>query len=79
MSCSVVLPIHPLPNKTSLALRWNWSAAKLLLAQAQVVVSPGVGFGVAGEGFVRFALIENEHRIRQAVRNVRQFLAKARA
>ncbi|MEM9056743.1 MAG: aminotransferase class I/II-fold pyridoxal phosphate-dependent enzyme [Pseudomonadota bacterium] len=53
--------------------------SKLLLAEAEVAVSPGIGFGAAGEGFVRFALIENEHRIRQAVRNVRQFLGRARA
>ena len=41
--------------------------SKLLLEKAQVAVAPGVGFGPAGEGFVRFALVENRHRIRQAV------------
>jgi len=45
--------------------------AKLLLAEAKVAVSPGVGFGECGEGYVRFALVENEHRIRQAVRGIR--------
>lgn len=47
---------------------------KLLLAEAKVAVSPGIGFGPNGEGFVRFALVENEHRIRQAVRGIRTFL-----
>jgi alanine-synthesizing transaminase len=51
--------------------------AKLLLARARVGVSPGVGFGEAGDGHVRFALIENEHRIRQAARGIRQMF-KAR-
>jgi len=48
--------------------------SKLLLEQAQVAVAPGVGFGPAGEGFVRFALVENTHRIRQAVRSMRKLL-----
>ncbi len=46
--------------------------AKLLLTEAGVAVSPGIGFGTNGEGFVRFALIENEHRIRQALRGIRR-------
>jgi alanine-synthesizing transaminase len=41
-----------------------------LLEEADVVVSPGAGFGPAGEGYLRMALIENENRIRQAVRNI---------
>ena len=49
--------------------------AKLLLAEAKVAVSPGVGFGEYGEGYVRFALVENEHRIRQAVRGIRTVLS----
>jgi alanine-synthesizing transaminase len=49
--------------------------AKRLLA-AGVAVSPGVGFGEEGEGYVRIALVENEHRIRQASRGVKAFLAK---
>jgi alanine-synthesizing transaminase len=51
--------------------------SKLLLREAKVAVSPGVGFGQSGEGFVRFALVENKHRIRQAVRNIRRFLREA--
>jgi alanine-synthesizing transaminase len=41
-----------------------------------VATSPGVGFGPGGDGFVRFALIENEQRITQAVRNLRRVLTK---
>jgi alanine-synthesizing transaminase len=50
--------------------------AKLLVRDAKVAVSPGVGFGPGGEGFVRFALVENEHRIGQAVRGIRRALTK---
>ena len=50
--------------------------SKLLMEQALVAVSPGVGFGPMGEGFVRFALIENEHRTRQATRSIGQFLRR---
>jgi len=53
--------------------------AKLLLERALVAVSPGIGFGPLGEGYVRFALVENEHRIRQAVRSIRRFLAGGRS
>ncbi len=49
--------------------------SKLLLEKAGVAVSPGVGFGEYGEGYVRIALVENEQRIRQAARNIRKFLA----
>jgi alanine-synthesizing transaminase len=48
--------------------------AKKLLQDGLVVVSPGIGFGPMGEGFVRFALVENEHRIRQATRAIGHFL-----
>jgi alanine-synthesizing transaminase len=48
--------------------------AKFLTTDAQVAVSPGMGFGKGGEGYVRFALIENEQRIHQAVRNIRKAL-----
>jgi len=51
--------------------------AKLLLSEAKVAVSPGVGFGADGDGFVRFALIENEHRTRQAIRGIRRAIARA--
>ena len=48
--------------------------SKLLLADAKVAVSPGIGFGEGGDEFVRFALVENEHRTRQAVRGIRKAL-----
>jgi alanine-synthesizing transaminase len=51
--------------------------SKLLLEKAQVAVSPGVGFGEYGEGYVRLGLVENEHRTRQAIRNIKAFLKKA--
>ncbi len=51
--------------------------SKLLLERASVAVSPGVGFGPSGEGYVRFALVENTHRVRQAVRNIRRLLRSA--
>jgi len=44
---------------------------KKMLQEAKVAVSPGIGFGEYGDGFVRFGLIENEHRTRQAVRGIR--------
>jgi len=46
--------------------------AKLLIQEAGVAVSPGIGFGEYGEGFVRFALVENEQRIKQALRGLKQ-------
>jgi alanine-synthesizing transaminase len=51
--------------------------SKILLEKADVAVAPGIGFGEYGEGYVRIALVENEHRIRQAARNIRRFLAGA--
>ena len=51
--------------------------AKELLAQAKVSVSPGIGFGDHGDGYVRFALIENENRIRQAVRGIKTMFRRA--
>ncbi len=48
--------------------------AKQLLREAKVAVSPGIGFGPSGDGHVRFALVENEHRISQAVRGIRRAL-----
>jgi len=50
--------------------------AKLLVREAEVATSPGVGFGPGGDGHVRFALIENEQRTNQAVRNLRRALTK---
>jgi alanine-synthesizing transaminase len=49
---------------------------KLLLEEAQVATSPGIGFGEHGEDHVRLALVENRHRLRQAVRNIRAFLGR---
>ncbi|MGH0036874.1 MAG: aminotransferase class I/II-fold pyridoxal phosphate-dependent enzyme [Myxococcota bacterium] len=53
--------------------------SKLLLREAKVAVSAGVGFGESGEGHVRFALVENKHRIRQAVRGIRRVLRDSAA
>jgi alanine-synthesizing transaminase len=50
--------------------------SKFLLQEAKVAVSPGIGFGQYGDDHVRFALIENEHRTKQAVRNIRRALGK---
>jgi alanine-synthesizing transaminase len=52
--------------------------ASYLVSEAEVATSPGVGFGPGGDGHVRFALIENEQRIGQAVRNLRRTLTKLR-
>lgn len=49
--------------------------SKLLIEHADVAVAPGVGFGEHGDDFVRLALVENEHRIRQAARNIKRFLS----
>ncbi len=51
--------------------------AKILLREADVAISPGVGFGEYGEGYVRLGLVENEQRIRQAARNVRRLMDRA--
>jgi alanine-synthesizing transaminase len=52
--------------------------SKLLLQEAHVAVSPGLGFGEYGEGYVRIALVENRQRIQQAARNIRKFLSSVR-
>jgi alanine-synthesizing transaminase len=49
--------------------------SKLLVEQADVAVAPGIGFGEHGDDYVRIALVENEHRIRQAARNIKRFLS----
>ncbi|NOX21440.1 MAG: alanine transaminase [Nitrospirae bacterium] len=46
--------------------------AKFMLREAKVAVSPGIGFGEGGDQYVRFALVENEHRIRQAIKGIRR-------
>ncbi len=48
--------------------------SKLLLRDAKVAVSPGIGFGEYGDEHVRFALVENEHRTRQAIRSIKKTL-----
>ncbi|BAU48254.1 aspartate aminotransferase [Sulfurifustis variabilis] len=52
--------------------------SKKLLAEAKVAVSPGIGFGEYGDEYVRFSLIENEHRTRQAIRSIRDVLRRER-
>ena len=49
--------------------------SKLLIKDAKVAVSPGVGFGQYGEGYLRFALVENKHRINQAIRGIKKVLS----
>ena len=50
--------------------------AKKMIDEARVAVSPGIGFGEYGDDHVRIALIENEHRLRQALRGVREMFKK---
>jgi alanine-synthesizing transaminase len=52
--------------------------SKLLMSEALTAVSPGIGFGPGGENHVRFALIENEHRTRQAIRGIKQVLRSSK-
>ena len=49
--------------------------AKILMQEAEVAVAPGIGFGEYGEGYVRIGLVENEHRIRQAAKNVKKLIS----
>ncbi len=65
----------PLPERFKAVGSLEFS--KLLVEKAGVAVSPGIGFGEHGEGYVRIALVENEQRIRQAARCIRKFLAQA--
>jgi alanine-synthesizing transaminase len=62
----------PLPP--ALAHLGSLEFSKQLLTHANVAVAPGVGYGEEGEGYVRIAMVENEHRIRQAGRNVKKYL-----
>jgi alanine-synthesizing transaminase len=64
------------PIPPALAELGSMEFAKRLLTEAQVAVSPGIGFGEYGDGHVRIALVENAHRIRQACRNIRAFLER---
>jgi alanine-synthesizing transaminase len=50
--------------------------SKYLIKEARVAISPGIGFGEYGDGYVRFALVENEHRIRQATKGIKQAIQK---
>ncbi|MEC8288119.1 MAG: LL-diaminopimelate aminotransferase, partial [Pseudomonadota bacterium] len=67
------------PIPTQFAHLGSLRFSKLLLSEAQVAVSPGLGFGEYGDGFVRIALVENRQRIRQAARNLKQFFSNADA
>ena len=49
---------------------------KMLIREGGVAVSPGIGFGEGGDNYVRFALVENEHRIRQATKGIRKAIRK---
>jgi alanine-synthesizing transaminase len=62
----------PIPER--FAAMGSVEFSKLLLARARVAVAPGIGFGEYGDGHVRIALVENTHRLRQALRNIRSFL-----
>ena len=62
----------PLPP--ALAYLGSLEFSKQLLTEAKVAVAPGVGYGEDGEGYVRIAMVENEHRLRQAARNVKRYL-----
>jgi alanine-synthesizing transaminase len=65
----------PLPEQYKEAGSMLFS--KLLIEEAGVAVAPGIAFGEYGEGYVRIGLVENEHRIRQAARNVKKFLSQS--
>ncbi|MCD5401303.1 aminotransferase class I/II-fold pyridoxal phosphate-dependent enzyme, partial [candidate division NPL-UPA2 bacterium] len=60
----------PIPDKFKKMGSLKFSS--LLLKKSEVAVAPGIGFGRHGEGYVRFALVENEHRLRQAVRGIKK-------
>jgi alanine-synthesizing transaminase len=52
--------------------------SRFLLQEAKVASSPGIGFGEYGERYLRFALIENKHRIKQAVKGIKSLLSSAK-
>ena len=62
----------PIPEKYKEMTSLEFS--KLLLEKADIAVSPGLGFGEYGEGFVRLSMVENEQRVRQAARNLRKLM-----
>ena len=65
----------PLPEKFKKI--GSMAFSKILLQEAAVAVAPGIGFGEYGEGYVRLGLVENEHRIRQASRNLKKVILNA--
>ncbi len=77
--------VWPMPSPTASMFIWaplpdkykklgSLEFSKLLLDKADVAVAPGIGFGPGGDEYVRIALVENKHRLRQAVRNIKEFL-----
>jgi len=64
----------PIPD--AFAAMGSLEFSKMLIADCRVAVSPGIGFGEYGEGHVRFALVENEHRIRQALRGLKSLASR---
>jgi alanine-synthesizing transaminase len=62
----------PISTRTWASLEF----AKKILADAKVAVSPGIGFGEYGDSYVRFAMIENESRTRQAIRGIKEMFRK---
>jgi len=61
-----------IPEGASLSLEFS----KRLIAEARVAISPGIGFGEYGDDHVRFGLIENEHRTRQAIRGIKEMFRR---
>jgi alanine-synthesizing transaminase len=64
------------PIPPAFAALGSLAFSKMMLERANVAVAPGIGFGEYGEGYVRIALVENRQRLRQAVRNIKAFLAE---
>jgi alanine-synthesizing transaminase len=64
----------PIPD--AFAAMGSLEFSKMLIADCRVAVSPGIGFGEYGEGHVRFALVENEHRIKQALRGLKSLASR---
>ena len=62
----------PIPDKFKKLTSLEFS--KLLLEEADIAVSPGLGFGEYGEGFIRLSMVENEQRVRQAARNLKKIM-----
>ena len=62
----------PIPKKYE--KKGSLAFSKDLMLKASVAVAPGIAFGEYGEGFVRIGLVENEHRIRQAAKNIKKLL-----